>query len=88
MPKEVFKTAPKEVFKTAPKEQRLRQHLRQSKESKTLPHEERVLLQEHSNEMMAVSVLLIGTGLSCFSTSSNKMATLAVMILEEQQSML
>ena len=60
--KEAFKRAPKEAFKRAPKEVTA---------SKTLPHEERVLSQEHSDEMMAISVLLIGTSL-VFCTSSNK----------------
>ena len=55
--------------------ERLRRRLRQPKEaSKTAPkevrrlrdvdvHEERVLSQEHKDEMIAVSVLLIGTSL-------------------------
>ena len=53
-PREASKRASKEAFKRVPKEVTA---------PKTLPHEERVLSQEHSDEMMAVSVLLIGTSL-------------------------
>ena len=48
VPKEAFKTARKEVFKRAPK---------------TLSYEERVLSQKHSDKMMTISILLIGTSL-------------------------
>ena len=48
-PTAASKTAPKEVPNEAPTV-----HTK-------LPHGERVLLQEHSDEMMAISVLLIAT---------------------------
>ena len=52
----------------------------QSTDLSKLPYEERVLSQEHRDEMMTVSVLLFGTSF-VFYTSSNKRASLAVMIV-------
>ena len=54
-PKEAFKKVPKEVFKTVSKEM-----------FQTLPHGERVLLREHNDEMIVVSVLLSSTSIIFF----------------------
>ena len=53
----VSKTVSKKASKTASKE------APKAAFKSRLPHEERLLLQEHGDEMMAVSVLLIGTSL-------------------------
>ena len=56
VPKTAFKTVPKEAFNRVPKEV-------SKEESKTLPHEKRVLWHKHNDELINVSVLLIGTSL-------------------------
>ena len=56
-PKEVSKTAPKATSKVVSKSQPT---------TSRLSHEEHVLSKEHRDEMMAVSVLLIGTSLVFF----------------------
>ena len=58
-PKVAPKRASKKAFKTVPKNA-------SNKTSKMLPYEECALSKQHQDEMIAVSVLLIGTSLVFF----------------------